>query len=61
MAKGLPLRRLLEIPPAPLFWVTVVLLVPVLVRRFPVVVVNVNLFQLLFALVTSLSVEHKVD
>ena len=32
MAKGLPLRRLLEIPPAPLFWVTVVLLVPVFVR-----------------------------
>jgi hypothetical protein len=31
MAKGLPLKRLLEIPPAPLFWVTVVLLVPVLV------------------------------
>jgi len=61
MAKGFAVKMTFEIPPAPLFWVPVVLLVPVLVRRFPVVVVNVNLFQLLFALVTSLSVEHKVD
>ena len=32
MAKGFAVKMTFEIPPAPLFWVTVVLLVPVLVR-----------------------------